>query len=61
MTPFLLLPFVVKMSVVADEDRLTSREVLYVADKKARGEPCCSTLKVRGHHQYHQQQQPAVG
>ncbi|XP_041934958.1 solute carrier organic anion transporter family member 1C1 isoform X2 [Alosa sapidissima] len=34
------------MSVAADEDRLTSRDVLYVADKKTRSEPCCSTLKM---------------
>ncbi|XP_062373891.1 solute carrier organic anion transporter family member 1C1 [Sardina pilchardus] len=34
------------MSVAADEDRLTSRDVLYVADKKSRTEPCCSTLKM---------------
>ncbi|XP_048123824.1 solute carrier organic anion transporter family member 1C1 isoform X2 [Alosa alosa] len=34
------------MIVAADEDRLTSRDVLYVADKKTRSEPCCSTLKM---------------
>ncbi|KAL2102534.1 hypothetical protein ACEWY4_001702 [Coilia grayii] len=35
------------MSVVGgDEDRLTSRDVLYVSDKKDGAEPCCSTLKL---------------
>ncbi|XP_063073113.1 solute carrier organic anion transporter family member 1C1 [Engraulis encrasicolus] len=35
------------MSVAGrDEDRLTSRDVLYVPDKKDQNEPCCSTLKL---------------